>query len=62
MVRLVLIAQPAQNFDGFGHAGLLHVDGRKAAFQGGILFDIFSVFVDGGRADGLQLPACQHGL
>ena len=62
MVRLVLVAQTAQNFDGFLHARLLDVHGGKAALERGIFFDILAVFVDGGRADGLQLAARKHRL
>lgn len=62
MVRLVLIAEPAQDLYGLLHAGLFDVDGGEPALERGILFDILAVLVDGGRADGLQFPAGEHRL
>ena len=62
VVRLVLVAQAAQDLDGLLYAGLLDDDGGEPALEGGVLFDIFAVFVDGGGADGLQFAARQHGL
>ena len=62
MVCLILIAQPAKDLDRLRYSRLFDIDGRKPPFERGILFNILAVFVDGGRADGLQLPARQHGL
>ena len=50
------------NLDGVLFLGFLHRDGGKATFQRRVLFDIFSVFLDGGRADQLQIPSRQHRL
>ena len=36
--------------------------GLEAALQGGVLFDVLTVFVEGGSADAVQLAAGQHGL
>lgn len=59
---LVLGPQALQNGDGIRLGGLLHVHGRKAAFQGAVLLDIFAVFLDGRRADHLQIAAGEHGF
>ena len=41
---------------------LIDEDGLEAPFQGGILFDMFSIFIECRRADQMQFAAGQHGL
>ncbi len=62
MVELVALAQAAQDGDGLLHVGLVDVDRLEAALQGGVLLDVPAVFVERGRADGVQLTAGQHRL
>ena len=59
---LVLIAEAVEDGDGVLHRGLIDGDRREAALESGILFDELAVLVEGGRADGLELPAGEHGL
>ena len=53
VVRLVFIAQAAQNFKALVLCGLIHRDGLEAAGQRRVLFDVLAVFVARGRADAL---------
>ena len=59
---LVAFLEAAQNGNGVLDRRLLDHDGLEPALERGILFDIFAVFVQRGRADAVQLAACQHGL
>jgi hypothetical protein len=43
-------------------AGRLDLHGLEAALEGGVLLDVLAVFVEGGRADALQLAAAEGGL
>jgi hypothetical protein len=54
--------QAAQDGDGGFHAGLVHQHLLEAAFQGGVLFDVLAVLVQGGGADAVQLAPGQGGL
>ncbi len=62
MVQLVLLLEAAQDRDGVLHGGLVDEDGLEAALQGGVLLDIFPVFIERGRADAMQLAARQRRL
>ena len=62
VVQLVALLQAAQDGDGVLYTGLLHEDRLEAALQGGVLLDVFPVFVQGGGADAAQLAAGQGGL
>ena len=62
VVHLVAVLQPAQDGDGVRHVGLGHVDLLKAALQGGVLFDVLAVFVQGGGPDAMEFATGQHGL
>ena len=53
VVLLIFGAQTFENGYGVGFGGLLHVYGGEAPFESAVLFDIFSVFLDGGGADDL---------
>jgi len=39
-----------------------HLDGLEAALERGVLLHVLAVLLQGGRPDGLQLPASQHRL
>jgi Protein of unknown function (DUF3170). len=43
----------AQNRDGVFDIGLVDQYFLKAAFQGGVLFDVFAVFIQRGSADAM---------
>ena len=62
MEHLVALPQAAQYGDGVLHRGLVHHYRLEAALQGRVLFDVLAVFVDGGRADAMQLAPGQHRL
>ena len=62
VVRLVALFQPAQDGDGVFDVGLADVDDLEAAFEGGVLLDVFAVLVQRGCADGPQLAARQRRL
>ena len=60
MVRFVTAAQAAQDGDRrllarFGDENFL-----EAAFERGVFLDVFAVFVQGRRADAVQLAAGEH--
>ena len=62
VVRLVALAQAAQDGDGVFDVGLADVDELEAALEGGVLLDVLAVLVEGGRADGAQAAAGERGL
>ena len=56
VVLLVLIANAAQDLDGLLRVRFFHKDRLEAAFQRGIAFDVFAIFIQGGGSDNLDLP------
>ncbi len=58
----VALAQAAQDRDRLLDAGLVHDDRLEAPLEGGVLLDVLAVFVEGGRADRVQLAPGQHRL
>ena len=58
----VAVLQPAQDGDGVLHRRLVHHHGLEPALERGVLFDVFAVFVQRGRADAVQLAARKHRL
>ena len=62
VVALVPAPQSPEDVQGLVPAGLPDSDGLKAPLQGGVLFDILPVLVDGGGPDDLNLPPGQGGL
>ena len=62
VVRFVLFLQTAQNGDRVLNRGLVDHHFLEAAFECGILFDVLSVFVKGGRADHVKFASCEGGL
>ncbi len=61
-MHLVALLQPAQDADGVLDRGLVHEDRLEAPFQRRVLLDVLAVFVERGRADGVQFAARQHRL
>ena len=59
MVNLVPLLQPAQNSNRRLDRRLGHLHRLEAAFQRGILLDVFAVLVQGGRAHAAQLAPRQ---
>ena len=62
VVHVVAFLEPAQDGDGVLDARLADGDGLEAAFERGVLFDVFAVFVERGRADAPELAARERGL
>ncbi|MPM98525.1 hypothetical protein SDC9_145713 [bioreactor metagenome] len=62
VINLVALLEPAQDGNGVGYAGLVDHDGLKTPLQCRVLFDVQPIFVQGGRADTMELAACQHRL
>ena len=60
MVDFIAFLQAAQDGNGVLHGGLVDQDCLKAAFQGRVLFDVLSVFVQRRRADQMQLASREH--
>ena len=62
VMRLVAVAQALENSQRLFGRGLAYLDRLEAALQRGVLFNVLAVFVQGGRADALQLAAGESGL
>src|SRR4051794_11600735 len=62
VVRLVAVAQPAQDLHGVLDGRLLDPDLLEAALQRAVALEVLAVLVERRRADGLQLPARERGL
>ena len=62
VVQLVLLLDPAQDRNRVFHRRLLDHERLEPAGQGGILFDVLPVLVQGRRADAVKLASGQGGL
>ena len=62
VVRLVAVAQALEHLDRVGDRRLGDLDRLEAALERGVLLEVLAVFVEGRRADGLQLATSQHRL
>ena len=62
MVRLVAVAQAAQDLDGVVHRRLLDPDLLEAPLERGVALEVLAVLVERRRADRLQLAAGQRRL
>src|SRR5258705_59719 len=62
MVRLVAVAQPAQDLHGVLGRRFLDADLLEAPLESGIALEVLAVFVERRRADRLQLAARKRGL
>ena len=58
----VAFLQPAQDRNRVLDTGLADEDLLEAPLQRGILLDVLAVFIERGRADAMQLAACERGL
>ena len=62
VVRLVAVAQPAQDLHGVVDRRLLDADLLEAALERCVALEVLAVLVERRRADRLQLAACERGL
>ena len=62
VVRLVPVAQAAQDLDRVRHGRLFDLDRLEATLECSILLEVLAVLVERGGADGLQLTAGEHRL
>jgi len=62
VVLLVFVLEPAQDGDGILDARLVDIDRLEAPGEGRVLLDIFLVFIERGRPDAVQFPACERRL
>ncbi len=62
VVEFVLLFEPAQDRDRILNRRLFHHHRLEAALQGGVLFHVLAVFVEGGGADQVQFAAREHRL
>ena len=62
VMRLVPVAQPAQDGDRVVRGRLGHQDRLEPPGQRGVLLDVLAVLIQRGRADDVQLAAGQRGL
>ncbi len=62
VMGFVLGAKAVKDGDGLVDGGGVDTDGLETAFEGGVLFDVFAVFVHGGGADALQFAAGEGGF
>ncbi len=58
----ISVAQAAEDGDRVFHAGLADLNRLEPSLQCGVLLDVLAVFVQRGRADGVQLATRQHRL
>ena len=58
----VFRSESLKDEDSLLDGGGLDLDGLKAAFQGGVFFDVLAVLVQSGGADALEFAAAQGGL
>ena len=62
VVRLVAVAQAAEDLEGLGLAGRLDDDRLEPPLEGAVLLDVLAVLVERGGADALDLAAGQGRL
>ncbi len=62
VVLLVALAQSFEDLDRVGERRLFDLDRLESPLEGGILFEVLAILVEGRRADRLQLPAGEHRL
>ena len=62
VVDFVAFLEPAQDRDSVFDAWLADHDRLEAALEGGVLFDVFAVFIKRGGADGVEFAAGELGL
>ena len=62
VVDFVAFLESAKDRYGVLDAGLADHDGLEAAFEGGVLFDVFAILVERGGADGVEFAAGELGF
>ena len=60
MVDLVFLFEAAQDGDRLFNRRLVQHHRLEAPLEGGILFDVLTVFGNGGGTDGSELTACER--
>jgi hypothetical protein len=60
MVHFVAFFEAAQDRNRVFYRGLIDQDRLEAAFESGIFFDVFAVFIERRRADTVKFAARQH--
>ena len=58
----VALLQTAQDGNGIFDGRFIDHDRLEAPLERGVLFDIFAVFVQGGRTDAVEFAAGEHGF
>ena len=59
VVRLVAVPEALEDLDGVAERRLFDLDGLESPRQGGVLFQVLAVLVEGGGPDGLKLAPGQ---
>ena len=62
VVQLVFAAQTKENLDGVLHGRFLDLHALEAAFERGVLLDVFAILVQRGRTDALQFASAECGF
>ena len=62
VVGLIAVPQAPEDGPGGVLIGFGYQNGLKAPLQGGVLFNVLPVLVEGGGADAVELSPGQHGL
>ena len=62
VVSLVSLLQSAENRDGVLDGGFIDEDGLESTFEGGIRFDVLSIFIERGGTDGMEFASGQGGF
>ena len=59
MMHFIAFLETAEDGDGILHAWLFDHDWLEASLEGGVLFDVFAIFVERRGADGVQFAASE---
>src|SRR5215467_14622612 len=62
MVDFVAFFETTEDGDGSLDGRFGNIDRLKAAFEGGIFFNVLAILIEGGGADGAQFAAGELGL
>src|SRR4029077_17671688 len=59
VMHFVTLLQAAKNSDGVFDIGLAYENDLEAAFESGVFFDVFTILIESGCADGAQFAASE---
>ena len=62
MMHFIAFLETAEDGDGILHAWLVDHDWLEASLEGGVLFDVFAIFIERRGADGVQFAASELGF